>query len=83
MNTIEFKQQETKAALSLIFKLQEKLEEAEKSSDNFSRSALKETDKLRKEQHTEWSISLAMEAQLIKDGIEKLQRDIENQTFDF
>lgn len=85
MKTIEFKQQETKAAFLLLNALQEKVAEQEaineRSQEFINEKRFKTPE--HKAQSEMFLISNWMEVQLMKDNIELLQKDIENQTFNF
>lgn len=79
---MEFKQRETKAAFMIINAMQEKLiqlndyDELAQKKRKFKTSELKEQAEMFLTSH--W-----MEVELLKGNIEQLQKDIENQSFDF
>lgn len=82
---MEFKQRETKAAFMVINAMKEQLAEIE--MNNTLRQEHLKTEKFETPEHKEQQEMFLtthwMEAQLLKDNIEKLQEQIENQTFDF
>lgn len=84
MENIEFKQMETKAALSLMNDLRTMIESEEKSASNFEKKCEKENkSEQRSLQFQEWTIQSLMKVELLKNSLEKIQKDIENQSFDF
>ena len=85
----EFKHQETRAAFLLMNTLRKKLEKGKTSADLLQIDIAKKKSENsfktieHEAQQEMFLISFLLEIQLVQDNIDKLQEDIENQTFDF